>query len=177
MKNKIIILPALAILMLFVIMGVASACSCIYLEDTQARIENADYVFTGKISEIRLSGSEYNKEQEATIRITQYWKPSSFPESVNLIFYSTRDTGANCGYNFEEGKEYLIYASLDAETGKISTNSCMGNLLLEESKDEINELNDLIEPVSRPGTNDGKVEPIQKSVFSRLIDWIKSLFS
>ena len=82
-----------------------------------------------------------------------------------------------CGYNFEEGKEYLIYASLDAETGKISTNSCMGNLLLEESKDEINELNDLIEPVSRPGTNDGKVEPIQKSVFSRLIDWIKSLFS
>lgn len=176
MNKKTIILPTLTALMLFSIMSIASACSCIYLENTEDKLENAAYVFTGKISNIQVTGldKELQETQEATITVMQYWKPTIFPESVNLKVYAPIDTGANCGYNFVEGEEYLIYAHLDTQTGKLSTNSCMGSMLLEQAKNEINDLNEITPAQNQ---NPSNAEPIESNVFTKLFSWIKNLFS
>lgn len=166
MNNKLVILPAVSALMLFLAIGLASACSCINYETTPDKLNNAKYVFTGRISNIHITGLDYNEMQEVTVQVIQYWKPSSFPESVNLKIYAPIDTGANCGHNFDEGKEYLIYAYLDEETGKISTNSCMGSTLLEQAKNEINGLNE-INPVQNQE---------ESNIFVKFFSWIRNIF-
>lgn len=164
-----------SLLMIPILIGLASACSCIYFEDTNAKFNNAEYVFTMKVEDIDLTTVVAEEMQEATVRIMQYWKPSEFPEAVNLKLYSTKDTGANCGYNFEVGQEYLIYAYKDIETGRLQTNSCMGNinLALKQSQNEISELNNITEPI----TNNQPTEPIESNIFTKFFSWFKDLFS
>lgn len=172
MKNKTVIS---VLIMLPILIGIVSACSCIFMPEVQDRFDNAEYVFTMKVEEVDLKDIGTGEEmQEATVKIIQYWKPSEFPESVNLKIYSTKDTGANCGYNLEKDQEYLIYAYKDLETGNLQTNSCMGsiNLVLEQAQSEINELNQIIEPVTNSNP-----EPVSSNIFTKLLSWIKDLFS
>ncbi len=172
--NKIIS----AILMFPIIIGLASACSCISLENTEAKLNNAAYVFSGSVESIKLSNSYSNQEmQEVMIRTIQYWKPSEFPESVNLKIYSTKDTGANCGYNFENGKTYIIYAYLDEETNRLTTNSCMGNTIIIEETNEIRELNTLTNSTPINEGYEKKPEPIESNIFTRFFSWFNDLFS
>lgn len=175
MNNKSAVIPILATLMLFSIISLSSACSCINLENTEDKLENAAYAFTGEVVDIQTSASYANQEmQEVTVKIIDYWKPSNFPEPVSLKLYATKDTGANCGYNFIKGEKYIIYAYSDAETGKMYTNSCMGNSLLSKSQEEIKELNKLTNSTS----NDPPVvEPIESNVFTKFFNWIKKIFS
>lgn len=176
MKNKLTILPILLIATFFSF-SLASACSCIYLENTEQKLENAQYVFSGEVVNIKVSGQEYNEIQDVTIKTIQYWKPFSFTESVNLNLYATKDSGANCGYNFEKGKNYLIYAYLDIETGKLSTNSCMGSSAINEEVAEINELNILTN--STPLEYDYKpvIEEKGENIVLKFFNWLKNLFS
>lgn len=174
MKNKALIL---SLLMLPLLVSVASACSCIYLENTEQKLENAEYVFLGKIEDIKISGSQYNEIQEMTVKTISYWKPSEFPESVNLKIYANKDSGANCGYNFEEGKEYVIYAYLDTETGQLSTNSCMGNSLSNIAINEISELDDLTNSTTTINEENEIEEEKEENIVSRFFSWIKNLFS
>jgi putative intracellular protease/amidase len=47
--------------------------------------------------------------------------------------------GGDCGFDFEVGKQYLVYASAD-ETGQLSTDICSGTALLEESQTSLSYL-------------------------------------
>ena len=165
--------------MLPILISLASACSCIYYENVSDKLKNADYVFSGKVTDIKLVDAYSNqKMQEVTVRIINSWKPSAFPESVNLVIYSNIDSGANCGYNFEEDKEYLVYAYLDDETQKFMTNSCMGNLVLSKTDKEIKDLNELTQNTNNnPNNNNNTAEPIDSNIFTKFFNWLKSLFS
>lgn len=176
MKNKLALLSTLATLILFS-MGLASACSCIYFENTSQKLDNAEYVFSGEIINIKISGQEYNELQEVTIKTIQYWKPSEFPESINLNLYATKDSGANCGYNFELGKKYIIYAYLDSENGRLSTSSCMGNSILNEKTNELNELNNLTNSTPVEYNFDPLVEEKGENIVLKFFNWLKNLFS
>ncbi len=176
MKNKLFLLTALAIATLFSL-GLASACSCIYFENTSQKLDNAEYVFSGEVTNIKISGQEYNELQEITIKTIQYWKPFSFPESVNLNLYSLKDSGANCGYNFQVGKKYIVYAYLDSETGKLSTTSCMGTSILTEETDEISELNNLTNSTQVEYSFDPIVEEKGENIVLKFFNWLKNLFS
>ena len=169
MKNKTLIA---SILMLPILISIASACSCINLETTEQKLENAQYVFIGEVIDIELSNNYAEQLQEAQVRIIEYWNPSNFPEAVSLKLYATKDTGANCGYNFEENKQYLIYAYIDEETGQLTTNSCMGNLELSNAQNEIEELNELTKSTT-PRPN----EPVEENIFTKFFNWLKDLFS
>lgn len=159
--------------MLPILIGIASACSCIQLENTEQKLNNAEYVFSGQVVDI----SSNREMQEVTIRTIQYWKPSEFPESVNLKLYATKDTGANCGYNFQKGKNYIIYAYLDEETSQLKTNSCMGNSIITEETNEIKELNTLTNSTSADYTYQEPAQSIQTNILSKFFNWLKDLFS
>src|SRR3989344_5192139 len=149
MNKKAIVMPVLATLMLFLLIGIASACSCVYLENTKAKLDNAAYVFSGEVTNIDISE---NKMQQVTVRIINSYKPSSFPEPVNLMIYAVRDSGSECGYNFQVGEK------------------------------EIKELNNITNSTSNnqePNTNNQNNNQNQEeqNIFSKIFSWLKSLFS
>ena len=187
MNKKAIVMPVLATLMLFLLIGIASACSCVYLENTKAKLDNAAYVFSGEVTNIDISE---NQMQQVRIRIINSYQPANFPEPVNLMIYAIRDSGSECGYNFEEGKEYLIYAYIDEETGKFTTNLCMGNSLLNKAEQEIKDLNKLTNSTlnqNNNNSNNNNQEPNtnnqnnnnqeEQNIFSKFFNWLKNLFS
>ncbi len=169
MKNKITILSTLTVVMLFLLIGITSACSCLPWKNVEDKMDNADYIFSGKVISINTSGVSQDKIQEVKLTIIEHWKPSNVPAITDRTIYASVGSGANCGYNFKQGESYLIYASIDSETGKLMTSSC-SSLLLSDAEDEIAQLNEIIQGKDSDDES-------ESNIFSRFFKWIKNLFS
>ena len=109
MKKYIYIPLFLAVLM------VASAersyaCSCVFSPEplkkqVQGAFSSSDAVFSGEVIEIKASPTnEY--DVLVKLKINYVWKG----ESTREITIKTAKDSAMCGYNFEVGKKYLVYA-------------------------------------------------------------------
>lgn len=159
--------------MIPLLIGIVSACSCIYLGDTQSKLSNGGIIFSGKIVDLEILES-YPVQYRAQFEVNKYWKDYNNDFKKSVIISSVKNDGANCGYTFEEDKEYLIYAYVDQESGELTTNSCMGSSTLEEAQNEIQELNNLQQPTI---PNEPKAEPQEDNSFSKFFKWLKSLFS
>lgn len=166
MANKVLIALTLPILI-----GLVSACSCIYLENSEVKLENAELVFSGKVVDLEILES-YPVQYRAHFEIDKYWK-SNNNSPGQLTISSIKNDGANCGYNFEENEEYLIYAYFDEETGEYTTNACMGSLTLETAQTEITNLDNIIDPIIPQDIG----TPISSNIFSRFFSWLKNIFS
>ena len=66
--------------------------------------------------------------------VSQTWKG----EQTNELTVYTESSGASCGYEFEQGKEYLVFASKGE--GKLRTGLCSETQLLSEAQEDINSL-------------------------------------
>jgi hypothetical protein len=94
----------------------ASACSCAMASAGQSQQEIAKQalsdsaaVFSGKVESINKGepgGAWRPATVTASFRVSGVWKG---PERETLEVTTPRD-GASCGYPFEEGQEYLVYA-------------------------------------------------------------------
>lgn len=101
---------ALAIIIIFATLLVipvtvdtrAFACSCAGPRPASEVYQNSDAVFVGKAIDIQSEGFL------STVRFTveMAWKGVS---DDNIIL-KTASSGAACGYGFEEGRDYLVYA-------------------------------------------------------------------
>lgn len=85
------------------------ACSCAPSGSPEEELRQATAVFTGQVVQIdqrnRLVTSSFDPIQ-VTFQVTEVWKG---PEQA-VLNVSTPRGGASCGYPFESGKEYLVYA-------------------------------------------------------------------
>lgn len=123
-------------------LSLVSACSCIYLPDAQAKLEQARLVFSGEVIEIQ-SLESYPVKQIVTLKVNEHWKlPDNkklyiSPSSIVTIT-TIENYGANCGYTFQEDS-YLVYAYLNEES-EIATNSCSGTLALDEAQADLEQL-------------------------------------
>lgn len=180
MKGSIALVMAL-----FMVMGSAYACSCIYLPDAQAKYDNARVVFSGKVTEINgvLLGDWY--DNKAIFETSAVWKSNgTISEGETLEIYFTPNDGANCGFDFEEGREYLIYGYYD-EDGKLAVNSCTGSGLFEDLSEEVLELEELAprntagdtDVTGSSGHDDGSNDKNPRGTLSRFFGWLKSIFS
>lgn len=106
----------------------ALACSCAPFTKAQHG-ENAEVVFTGVATSIRW-----------IYGLRQACSPSS-ADAVSIVFtvetvykgeapknatVSTVAGGASCGYTFETGRRYTVFAS--RQDGRLETNLCRGNV-------------------------------------------------
>ena len=91
----------------------AIACSCERPLTPSEAIESAVAVFSGKVIDDD-AGFPWRKVK---FSVERFWKGSL---EENIII-STGSLGANCGYPFEKGERYLVYASSENLLG---TNSC-----------------------------------------------------
>ena len=92
----------------------AFACSCIEPPPPQEAAQQAAAVFTGTV----VSVTQVGNQQEVRIRVERVWKGAKCGEVTIL----TPLDEAACGYTFQTGQSYLVYA--ERQQGKLSTNLC-----------------------------------------------------
>lgn len=129
----------------------AYACSCAGQEPNEA-IENAEAVFVGKVLNIK-----QERKQKGIVGAIEYRDVNLFEvqetwKGINQSQVIVYDNGhdASCGFNFEEGKTYLVYTYKSKEGG-LYTSYCSrtaevskagGDLnLLGQGKEVVKEVN------------------------------------
>ena len=106
MRPSALVLPLLAFAMTAVLPSGTSACSCTNLPDFDRAFAQSDAIFLGEVLEVTSASPEYIDAVWATVRVEAHWKGAP-PETARVL------TGANegiCGFTFEPGVRYLVYA-------------------------------------------------------------------
>ncbi len=127
----------LGLVFLVVAPYVASACSCVPPGPPLESLEQSTAVFAGKVTEVEGEVSDtgfFGGELTATFEVTRYWKGVS----SSTVQVTTASTGAACGYYFQEGESYLVYAH--GVTDDLSVNSCSRTRLMENATEDLQEL-------------------------------------
>ncbi|MFN8516145.1 MAG: hypothetical protein U0841_26870 [Chloroflexia bacterium] len=91
---------------LFALPQVCFACSCVPPGPPLEELARASAVFRGKVTAIDQIGSV----KRVTVQVTTVWKGAVTTETQ----IQTNDNSAACGFPFELGSEYLIYATATA---------------------------------------------------------------
>ena len=114
----------------------ASACSCLPTTPQQS-LKNSREVFAGKVIDI-VDQSDRNPETSDSLggfkvifEVSKVWKGKLEKQQVVL----TSDSSASCGYNFEKGKEYLVYAN--GQGTQLQTGLCSGTTLLANAQRDL----------------------------------------
>lgn len=93
---------------------VADACKCRQPPPPKESLEQSDAVFLGKVTDI----AEAENGIVVTLEVAMTWKGVEEP----TVAVSTASHSAACGFGFEKGKEYVVYAHKSED--KLSTNIC-----------------------------------------------------
>ncbi len=110
MKKAVYISLAL-VLFVFASAEKAFACSCAAsLESEKKQIQagftNSVAIFSGKVVEVKESPADESKFI-VKLKVAQSWKG----ESKREIFITTAEESSMCGYFFQIGEKYLVYAN------------------------------------------------------------------
>ena len=128
--------------LVFLFPDCASACSCFGPSIEQA-LSSSEAVFSGQVTAIEKEAGTAT----ATLRVTEVWKG---PERGTLEV-STSSQESACGFPFEAGREYLLYAY-----GKrgLKTDICTGTKPLEKAGADLTVLGDGEKPKSSDALTD-----------------------
>lgn len=111
---KLVIILLVAVPLLITILVTtnkpAYACRCSQFPSPQDALKGAKAVFAGKVISVNAAGS-------ATFSVSQIWKGEVLQQLV-----VTSPSGNSCSFNFQQGQDYLVYAS--GENGSLTTGLC-----------------------------------------------------
>jgi hypothetical protein len=114
-----------------------SACSCVEPQSVEAELLRSKAVFAGKVLEVKenktLSGY---MTKSVLLEVSQSWK--GVTESQVII--TTGQGGGDCGYDFQKGIEYLVYAnpsSMYGDEDELVTIICSRTNELSAAKEDI----------------------------------------
>ncbi|MBX7172398.1 MAG: hypothetical protein K1X72_15635, partial [Pyrinomonadaceae bacterium] len=126
--------------LLFFLPVSAIACSCFSGGPPCQSFGNTDAVFSGKVESV----SEFTMTDKNNPRFQFVRKSIKFTvtESFrgvkeNSVEIITGRGGGDCGYPFETGKEYLVYANENKETGKLGTGICTRTRPIEKAEEDL----------------------------------------
>lgn len=130
------------ILSLFIIVGlcnintaIVSACSCASpFPSPQESLKKSTVVFAGKVTGMDIPNGIVISTADpvlVTFDVSEIWKG---PDYKTLVVTTARD-GVSCGYSFEQGEEYIVYAY--GEEDKLSTNICSRTELIANAKEDL----------------------------------------
>lgn len=86
------------------------ACSCAPPPEPKKALEQATAVCLAEVAKVEDAGLE----RTVTLKVGKWWKGGEAAE----LTVSTAKSGAACGYGFETGKKYLVYAHAQGEKAK-----------------------------------------------------------
>ena len=115
-KLTALVLASLVLVALwrFAVPGPTQACSCASSGSPKEALARADAVFAGKATAVQVLTNTNSSNDPVTVRfdVNRVWKGPS----EDTIVITTERSGISCGYEFKEGRRYLVYARY-GETG------------------------------------------------------------
>ena len=96
------------------------ACSCA-VQTPQGHFDQADVVFTGKVLEVDNAWGQ----QEVELEVLEISKIDEEDADEKKLTVYTETSEAMCGYTFEEGGVYMVFAN--RQDSRLITNLCSGN--------------------------------------------------
>lgn len=146
LRQDVRVLCVLAAL-LVVYTGSVSACSCMPPGPPEQERNRSDAVFAGAVETIQNSTtSEFmgpGQDVTVTFDVSQVWKG----QESETVAVKTATSSASCGYAFQEGESYLVYAEEDeggeayhGEDGELTVSLCSRTAPLEDAEQDINAL-------------------------------------
>jgi hypothetical protein len=111
------------------------ACSCVGGVPLCETFWKTPVVFSGEVLEIKRIpnelGSEYLPNRLVTFRVDEAWRGGV----SGVIEVHTGSGGGDCGFDFQAGRRYLVFAH--QWKGKLSTGICSPTKLLDKAKDDL----------------------------------------
>jgi len=114
----------------------AYACTCDVPGSPTEELLAADLVFAGEVVRIDSTTAGLFAELAVYLRVLRVWKGADSLK-VNL---RTAASSAACGYPFQIGAQYLVYAYQSQADGSFGTGLCTRNSLLSAAEKDLTEL-------------------------------------
>jgi hypothetical protein len=131
---------------------ITSACSCAEVPSAEAEFERSQAVLSGKVIEVREKRSlKGSRTKSVLFEVNNTWKGV---EESQIIITTGQDSG-DCGFDFKEGQEYLVYANESTMYGAQS--------LVSTICDRTNELSVLQEDLKKLGEGQPPIEEVDLS--------------
>ncbi len=133
------------------------ACSCVMMTP-QEQLEKADSVFIGRATDISGTG----QKRLVDFAVSDVRKGAA----MNNAIVQTGQGGGDCGFEFETGKEYTVYAY--AEDSTLFTSMCSGTSLTSVDRAVIDD-NDGATSFEKPTNQPAPAKTTERSVISMII--------
>lgn len=142
----------------------AYACEVLSLPPIEQAVDDSSAIFSGTVREFRaISISNGIQDMRvALFEVDKYWKnPSDTDYYKERVVFTAIDHGA-CGYDFEQGKSYLVYAS-SRDNGALHTSIGTRTMPNENAQDDLTILGEGVSPTEQ-GSWEAQLEmiPLQK---------------
>lgn len=100
--------------------------------------EDSDAIFSGKVSEFRIIATNSGMQdlRAALFEVGTYWK-SDVGHYKELVVFTAIDHGA-CGYDFEVGKSYVVYAT--TRDGSLHTSIGSRTMPIQDAQEDLDYL-------------------------------------
>lgn len=111
------------------------ACSCLVPPPPQEALERSEAVFTGKVMTVTKPEAPVGSSAapvRVLFEVTETWKGTDQSQAI----VRTAMDSASCGFHFEEGKEYLVYAQ-KGPMGHWETNICTRTVELAHAQEDL----------------------------------------
>jgi hypothetical protein len=122
------------------------ACSCAYQPDPKKALEEAHVVFSGKVLDIKQG--VYGWRNAVRLHVEKGWKGV---DQTEIIVLTNAGGSPSCGFNFQVGKLYLVYAYLSNETGteQFHTSTCSRTVSLSSAQSDLEQLGQPYQPKNK----------------------------
>ena len=111
---------------------VSWACDCAVPPPPKEALKKATAVFSAKVVKIEEAGLQ----RSVTVEVLRTWKGVD----EKKIVVSTAKSGASCGYGFQEGKTYLIYAYQEEKAPMLRVSLCSRTQAIDKAEGDLKEL-------------------------------------
>ncbi len=132
------------------LMARADACTCMPPPPAADALESAEAVFVGEVESITDLGSESRGGSALVDLAVSRWFKGNGDDRAEV---RTLKATSMCGYPFEEGDAYLVYAS-DAGDGNLGVSLCSRTRPLDQAGDDVRELEKLAGETSEGAGDD-----------------------
>ncbi len=134
-RSSALLLTVLAMVICLQTETDAAACTCMSPKRPTCEVWwQTSAIFVGRVTRIRTVSEETSDGRRvaklATLRVRERWQGV---QGEREVVVGTGAGGGDCGFEFEQGKTYLVYASQSTTNGRLETGICSRTALVEQA--------------------------------------------
>jgi len=135
----------------------AAACDCAYAGAPCKAFEKTPTVFVGRVVKISTIDLKTASGDDYKDRLVSFEVERSYRGLTTKTVEVLSDWNSDCGYRFQEGLRYLVYAYPHSPTAKLTTSTCTRTRPLSEASEDLEYLNKKDDPSQGAGI-EGMIE-------------------